>query len=67
MDRGFRRLAGTAAAARLGRTLAAHVTKVRWGTEAREEFLLRNDQDVQAALTYFPRLKELLGPGAGNQ
>lgn len=52
---------------RLGRILAARVTEVRWGTEAREEFLVRNDQDVQAALTYFPRLKGLLGPVTGNR
>jgi carboxyl-terminal processing protease len=48
--------------ARLGRILAARAAEVRWGPEAYEEFLLRASPDVQAAITYFPRLQELLAP-----
>ncbi|HXF96517.1 MAG TPA: S41 family peptidase, partial [Gemmatimonadales bacterium] len=50
--------------ARIARILAARVAEVRWGPEAREEFLVRNDPDVQAALAHFPRLAELLAPRA---
>jgi hypothetical protein len=36
---------------------------VRWGPDARDEFLVRNDPDVRAAADYFRRLPELLsGP-----
>jgi len=45
---------------RLARILAARVAEVRWGTDAREEFLLRNDGTIRAASERFPRLRELL-------
>jgi carboxyl-terminal processing protease len=44
--------------ARLAFILAARVAEVRWGEEAREEFLFR----PQPALAYFARLPELLAP-----
>jgi hypothetical protein len=47
-------------AARIGRNLAIRVAEVRWGADARDEFLVRNDPDVHAALDYFPRLGQLL-------
>jgi carboxyl-terminal processing protease len=48
--------------ARIARNLAVRVTEVRWGPDARVEFLVRNDPDVRAAVEYFPRLPELLSP-----
>jgi carboxyl-terminal processing protease len=48
--------------ARLARLLAARVAEVRWGQEAREEFVLHSSPDIQGALRYFPRLTELLAP-----
>jgi len=48
-------------AARIGRNLALRVAEVRWGPDARDEFLVRNDPDVRAATDYFRRLPELLG------
>jgi carboxyl-terminal processing protease len=47
---------------RLGRILAARAAEVRWGPDAREEFLLRNDATIRAAIERFPRLRELLAP-----
>ena len=48
---------------RLGRILAARVAEVRWGTDAWEEFVLRNDGTIRVAVDQFPRLRELLsGP-----
>ena len=47
---------------RLARILATRVAEVRWGPDAREEFLLRNDRTVRVALEQFPRLSELLQP-----
>jgi len=41
--------------------LAARAAEVRWGTDARDELLVRSSPDIRAALTYFPRLPELLG------
>ncbi|MBX6363460.1 MAG: hypothetical protein IRZ00_06300 [Gemmatimonadetes bacterium] len=49
------------AEARLAMQLAARVAEVRWGAAARDELMLRNDPDVQAALASFPRLSALLG------
>lgn len=43
---------------RLAFMLAARVAEVRWGEDAREEFVFRS----QAALAYFARLPELLAP-----
>jgi len=42
--------------ARLAFALAARVAEVRWGPEAREEFVFR----PEVALSYFPRMTELL-------
>lgn len=47
---------------RLARILAGRTAEVRWGTDAREEFLLRNDRTVRIASEQFPKLRELLGP-----
>ena len=44
--------------ARLAFNLAARVAEVRWGPDAREEFVFR----PQTALAYFGRLPELLAP-----
>lgn len=52
--------------ARLGRTLAERTAFARWGAEAAEELAIRNDHDIQAALSYFPRLSELLGEPVGR-
>jgi len=46
--------------ATLARLLAGRVAEVKWGTDAYERFMLRNDPDVRAALSYFPNLPELL-------
>ena len=45
---------------RLARILATRVAEVRWGPDAREEFLLRNDRTIRVALEQFPRLHDLL-------
>jgi len=47
---------------RLARILAARAAEVRWGPDAREEFVVRNDPAIRAALAQFPRLTELLAP-----
>ncbi len=47
---------------RLARILAARTAEVRWGPDAREEFLIRNDRTIRVALDQFPHLAELLGP-----
>lgn len=47
---------------RLARILAARTAEVRWGPDAREDFLIRNDRTIRAALEQFPHLRELLGP-----
>ena len=47
---------------RLARILAARAAEVRWGPDAREEFLLRNDRTIRVAVEQFARLRELLGP-----
>jgi len=52
--------------ARLGRILAHRAAEVRWGPDAGDEFLLRNDPDIQAAMGYWDRLGSLLGGGAGQ-
>lgn len=52
---------------RLARILAARSAEVRWGPDARDEFLLRNDRTIRVATEQFPRLRELLAPpGARN-
>jgi carboxyl-terminal processing protease len=52
---------------RIGRILASRAALVRWGPEAGEEFLIRNDGDIQAALPLFARLPELLAAPAGTR
>ncbi len=47
---------------RLARILAARTAEVRWGSDAREEFVIRNDRTIRAALDQFPHLRGLLGP-----
>ena len=47
---------------RLARILAARAAEVRWGLEARDEFLVRNDATIRAAFERFPRLYQLLAP-----
>jgi carboxyl-terminal processing protease len=47
---------------RLARILAARTAEVRWGPDARGDFLIRNDRTIRAALEQFPHLRELLGP-----
>jgi carboxyl-terminal processing protease len=51
-----------AQASRIARNLAYRVTEVRWGAEAGQRFVLRNDLDYQAALATFPQLRTLLAP-----
>jgi hypothetical protein len=45
---------------RLGRILGSRAAAVRWGQEASEEFLVRNDSDIRDAVPLFARLPELL-------
>jgi carboxyl-terminal processing protease len=47
---------------RLARILAARAAEVRWGPDAREEFLIHNDLTIRVALEQFPQLHKLLGP-----
>ena len=54
----------TALEARLARILALRAAEVRWGPEARDEFLVRASADVRSALGYFPRLAALLAAPA---
>jgi len=48
--------------ARIGRILGHRATEVRWGPDAADEFLVRNDPELIAAMTHWNRLAEL--PGA---
>jgi carboxyl-terminal processing protease len=50
----------SATAERIARNLALRVTEVRWGPDAREQFLVHNDPDIRAALGYFRQLPDLL-------
>ena len=50
----------SALAGRLGRILAYRVTEVRWGPDALEDILLRNDPDIRAASNYTNRISEEL-------
>jgi hypothetical protein len=47
---------------RLARILAARTAEVRWGLDAREEFLVRNDRTIRVAVEQFAHLQERLGP-----
>jgi hypothetical protein len=49
---------------RLATILAVRVATVRWGPDARDEFLVRNDGTIRLATEQFPRLRELLAPSA---
>jgi hypothetical protein len=49
---------------RLATILAVRVAEVRWGPDATEEFLVRNDRTIRLATEQFPRLRELLAPAA---
>jgi hypothetical protein len=53
----------SALAARLGRILAYRVAEVRWGPDSADEFALRNDPDVRAAMGHWDRLATVLGGG----
>jgi carboxyl-terminal processing protease len=44
----------------LARRLAARAAEVRWGTDARDELLLRHDPTIALGLAQFPRLTQLL-------
>ena len=44
----------------VAQVLASRIVEVKWGDAARDRFMLRNDPDIQSALTYFPRLPTLL-------
>lgn len=52
--------ADTAVETMVARVLASRIVEVKWGDAARERFMLHNDPDIQAALTYFPKLPSLL-------
>ncbi len=52
----------SALAWRLARGLAARAIAVRWGDDARDEFLLRTDPVIALAVAQFPRLPALLAP-----
>lgn len=52
---------------RLGRILGARAAMVRWGPDAGEDFLVRNDGDIRTALPLFARLPELLAAPAGTR
>lgn len=52
----------TLVSARLGRILAHRAAEVRWGADAGDEFMLRNDPDIKAAMAYWDRLGTLLSP-----
>ena len=45
---------------RLTLMLAARAATVRWPPDGGDDLRLRNDQDVRAALEYFPRLADYL-------
>jgi carboxyl-terminal processing protease len=50
----------SALSARLGRILAYRATEVRYGEDAAELFVLRNDPDIRAATGYVGRINDLL-------
>ena len=52
---------------RLGRILGSRAAVVRWGPEAGDEFLVRNDGDIRVAVSLFARLPELLSGPAGTR
>ncbi len=52
---------------RLAATLALRVAEVRWGPDAREEFLVRNDGTIRLATGQFAHLRELLAPATSRK
>jgi len=52
---------------RLAATLALRVAEVRWGPDAREEFLVRNDGTIRLATEQFAHLRELLAPATSRK
>lgn len=52
--------------ARLGRILGHRAAEVRWGPDAGDEFLVRNDPDIKAAMTYWEKLGPLLSSPPGH-
>jgi carboxyl-terminal processing protease len=50
-----------ALAGRIGRIMAYRAAEVRWGPEAAEALVVRNDPDLQVAMGYWDRLDNLLG------
>lgn len=54
-------------AGRLARILATRVAEVRWGQDAREEFLIRNDPTIRVAVEQFATLPEQLAPRASQK
>lgn len=61
---GVRAMADSATTATIARVLAGRAVEVRWGPAALEEFLVRTDPDVAAAVAAFPRLPALLAAPA---
>jgi carboxyl-terminal processing protease len=53
-----------ASRARIGRILASRAAAVRWGEDAGDEFLVRNDADIRRTLSEFARIPGLLKPGS---
>jgi carboxyl-terminal processing protease len=47
---------------RLARILASRVAEVRWGLDARDAFVVRNDRTLRVAIDQFPHLGGLLAP-----
>lgn len=71
LDRVRSRLGITASAdtlltARLGRILGHRAAAVRWGPDAGDEFMIRNDPDIKAAMAYWDRLGTLLSAPAAK-
>jgi carboxyl-terminal processing protease len=62
---GVRALTDSLLDQRLARILAARAAEVRWGPEALDEFVLRNDRTIRVATEQFPRLRELLAAPKG--
>lgn len=46
--------------ARLGRIMGGRAAEVRWGEDGYEDFAVRNDPGIRAAMTYWPQLDGLL-------
>jgi carboxyl-terminal processing protease len=53
--------------ARLGRILAHRVTEVRWGPDAADAFVTRNDPDIKEAMAQWGRITELTRTPPGGR